>query len=283
MHSTQRRLGIALTLAGVLAALVYPLFTGALVAFVAAALSSDNQVTPKGEAQLTIVFYFGALLLVSAGLLLWASTHARVRASLTQVFFKDPLDPGGRGRLSPAWVLLVSTLAGLFLTVLMYLVRPGTPLFTFLYLEDGLFEYLTALAFGIAAFFMLRAAWAAGGDRDGRFPRRVRLLFVLAALGFFVIGMEEISWGQRIFGWSTPEAVKDTNVQDETNLHNIFNANFPLLYRLFALFPVPSCSPPGWSSKRNGSPSAGACCRTPACSAWPCSSPSWPSSGTTRS
>jgi hypothetical protein len=36
----------------------------------------------------------------------------------------------------------------------------------------------------------------------------------------FLIG-EEVSWGQRIFGWETPESVAAVNKQEETNLHNI--------------------------------------------------------------
>jgi len=46
----------------------------------------------------------------------------------------------------------------------------------------------------------------------------------LAALFFFIAG-EEISWGQRIFGWETPPWVEAHNIQDETTIHNldIFN------------------------------------------------------------
>ena len=32
---------------------------------------------------------------------------------------------------------------------------------------------------------------------------------------------EEISWGQRVFGFETPEALKEVNEQDEFNLHNL--------------------------------------------------------------
>jgi hypothetical protein len=38
---------------------------------------------------------------------------------------------------------------------------------------------------------------------------------------FFLIG-EELSWGQRIFGWETPESYASINKQKETNLHNIY-------------------------------------------------------------
>ena len=43
-------------------------------------------------------------------------------------------------------------------------------------------------------------------------------LFCLAL--FFQIG-EEISWGQRVFGWGTPETFSAVNKQSETNLHNV--------------------------------------------------------------
>jgi hypothetical protein len=42
----------------------------------------------------------------------------------------------------------------------------------------------------------------------------------LAALFFFGAG-EEISWGQRIFGFGTPQALSQVNKQEEFNLHNL--------------------------------------------------------------
>ncbi len=78
--------------------------------------------------------------------------------------------------------------------------------------EDGPVEYLTALLYlGAAACF----AWLFIRVRSGR------LWSALLALGFFLIAGEEISWGQRIFGIGTPEALKESNVQEEFNLHNI--------------------------------------------------------------
>jgi hypothetical protein len=47
-----------------------------------------------------------------------------------------------------------------------------------------------------------------------------------------MFGMEEISWGQRIFGWETPMYLAKINEQKETNIHNIFSK-----YRLF-FYPV---------------------------------------------
>lgn len=45
---------------------------------------------------------------------------------------------------------------------------------------------------------------------------------LLASSGIlFVLGGEEISWGQRLFGWGTPGVLARANKQDETNLHNL--------------------------------------------------------------
>jgi tetratricopeptide (TPR) repeat protein len=47
-----------------------------------------------------------------------------------------------------------------------------------------------------------------------------RWFFVLLALSCFYVAMEEISWGQQVFGWESPDFFKANNKQGETNLHN---------------------------------------------------------------
>lgn len=48
----------------------------------------------------------------------------------------------------------------------------------------------------------------------------LRIWILCAALGCFYIAGEEISWGQWVFGWITPEFWTAVNDQQETNLHN---------------------------------------------------------------
>jgi hypothetical protein len=43
----------------------------------------------------------------------------------------------------------------------------------------------------------------------------------LAVAGCFYTAGEEISWGQHMFGWTTPESWAAINKQNETNLHNV--------------------------------------------------------------
>jgi hypothetical protein len=82
--------------------------------------------------------------------------------------------------------------------------------------EDGVAEYLTALFFfgsglGFLALYRQSAR---------QFPLwRGLVILAWAALMFFFTG-EELSWGQRIAGIETPESVRQTNAQNEFNLHN---------------------------------------------------------------
>lgn len=76
--------------------------------------------------------------------------------------------------------------------------------------EDGLFEYLTALSFLITSIFFFI-----------NFLNQKKIVLVLFALIFFVGMGEEISWGQRIFNFGTPDYFKEKNIQNELNLHNL--------------------------------------------------------------
>ena len=73
-----------------------------------------------------------------------------------------------------------------------------------------LFEFIACGVFvSLLPHFMHRKQWAAVG------------LAATFSLVLFVMGMEEISWGQRIFQWQTSAYFSEHNVQGETNLHNL--------------------------------------------------------------
>jgi hypothetical protein len=83
--------------------------------------------------------------------------------------------------------------------------------------EDKFAENLQVLfwllAFG-ACFGVIRRLWMSG-------HRVIAFLYLVLSAGiFFMIG-EELSWGQRIFGWATPESIKAVNRQRETNIHSL--------------------------------------------------------------
>jgi hypothetical protein len=83
--------------------------------------------------------------------------------------------------------------------------------------EDTPIEYLTAIFYLIATAACIILAVRAKGKGWLRFN-----LGVLAFL-FFFVGMEEMSWGQRIFHFATPKLVGEYNNQDEFTIHNLYS------------------------------------------------------------
>ena len=97
------------------------------------------------------------------------------------------------------------------------LAAPFPRLFHFLIDEDHVIEWAQ-----FAAILLGSVAFAVAGWRAYRRNLRVlAILFGLVAVACFVVAGEEISWGQRILGLVTPDALKDINHQGETNIHNI--------------------------------------------------------------
>ena len=84
--------------------------------------------------------------------------------------------------------------------------------------EDGLVEMAGAIFFLGASILFLVAYLK-------RRTVNSTMLYSLPYLGlsllFFFGAGEEISWGQRVFGWETPSSMVELNQQQELNLHNI--------------------------------------------------------------
>ena len=81
--------------------------------------------------------------------------------------------------------------------------------------EDGVVEWGTFLAYVFAAGWLLlvvrkqsRSWWFKGAT------------FLLTAFCLVVAG-EEISWGQRLFGFKPPDVFLERNFQQELNIHNV--------------------------------------------------------------
>lgn len=72
-------------------------------------------------------------------------------------------------------------------------------------------------------FSLLVAGFFTCGYYFLKVKQKTKLLnfwFGLAAICCFYVAGEEISWGQHIWDWATPEYWTDVNDQQETNLHN---------------------------------------------------------------
>lgn len=87
-----------------------------------------------------------------------------------------------------------------------------------------------------ALFFLGYALFNARGIKDNSpFGLRPVLVVSLMFAAVFVILMEEMSWGQHLLGFNTPEAFQ-ANVQNETNFHNFYTYRFELAYYSTAIF-----------------------------------------------
>ncbi len=95
--------------------------------------------------------------------------------------------------------------------------------------EDSWVESLTAAWLILTALTLLAAALA-----EQRSPQRY--IYILAAIAFLFAFGEEISWGQRIIGFATPDFLLNINRQGEVNLHNIniTHAKFEVIYQVGA-------------------------------------------------
>ena len=58
-----------------------------------------------------------------------------------------------------------------------------------------------------------------------------RWIYILGGVALVFVAGEEISWGQRIFGFPTPDFLMDLNAQDEVNVHNINVKLFTRIYQ----------------------------------------------------
>ncbi|MCU0844425.1 MAG: hypothetical protein MUC76_05800 [Spirochaetes bacterium] len=85
--------------------------------------------------------------------------------------------------------------------------------YVYLISEDTPGEYATTTAYLAGCCVM---AWAMLKNRDAR-----TMINALLLLFMFFVGMEEISWGQRIIGIETADFFMEHNHQREFNLHNL--------------------------------------------------------------
>ena len=94
--------------------------------------------------------------------------------------------------------------------------------------EDYWVESLTAVWFFLAGLLLFVTARA-----ERSFLRRC--VYILGGMAMVFAAGEEISWGQRIFGFATPDFLMSLNEQQEFTVHNINYEPFESIYRNGAL------------------------------------------------
>jgi len=84
--------------------------------------------------------------------------------------------------------------------------------------EDESLEWATFWGFALAAVLFWWAALKQRAEKGG-----LPWFFLLVGLFCFVVGMEEISWGQRVLGFRPPAYFLEHNFQQELNFHNVMD------------------------------------------------------------
>jgi hypothetical protein len=148
----------------------------------------------------------------------WVSNgaHTQVLAPLASVRVHLREEASNRWGVAPglAEALFLLPFVG---AIGIVLARAYKPLFRFLTNEDSVLEWLQFVGFAAAFLLAIGCAWQL--RKAGR--PLLALVFLAFGIGcFFVVG-EEIAWGQRIFGFGTPEPLEEINEQKEVTVHNI--------------------------------------------------------------
>ncbi len=135
--------------------------------------------------------------------------------SFLDQFFSDSLKEWhfSKNFVKAVWVLPFIVL---FLGVLSGLI--DKELYKLVTGEDRLGESLQLLFFAgglILSLLVIRRLLSFGNPG-------IAALYLIIAVGLFLLIGEEISWGQRIFGWETSKDMSELNRQNETNLHNMY-------------------------------------------------------------
>ena len=111
-------------------------------------------------------------------------------------------------------IFLIPLKISLIILVIRVYVPDWRSTYSIIIREDGPIEYSTVIVY-LAAFIV-----SVNILRFFKNDKKFFVLFLVFSIGFFIIAMEEISWGQRILGFNTPDWFPESS-QHETNLHNL--------------------------------------------------------------
>ncbi len=169
-----------------------------------------------GSAPYYTPYYLGRLLVAAILALVLVAGIDRL-SDIAAPIYCTRLHPTKR---TAAYVVLAAAIAA----VVVFVVSPT--LFQEIALEDKALEWVSALLPLASSLAFAFAFWRILISEQRDIRRTVSLvLAALFAVTLFVIGMEEISWMQRVFNIETP-AIFTGNQQQEMNLHNMHSILF---------------------------------------------------------
>ena len=155
------------------------------------------------------------LQLGAAGLILVTSGRfCRTSAFLTSLL--SEISPSARRRRSFLLLALAFFLMGC--VVVLKLSVQDIYRYKRLLGEGGILEYLQALILFTSAW----VSWLIARDLWRRLAMRLHaVIYGIISFIMLFVGLEEIAWGQVLFGWKTPENIAAVNAQNQTTIHNL--------------------------------------------------------------
>ena len=189
-------------------------------------LSADKQLGGSSLVEIQTLNFLS--IAAAVGLLLmelieWRSRGAAWRIALEadyRALCAAPQAPASRRRaVAYAGFCLLIT-AGLLATIRWSFSAYGQNILAFeaLAQEHGLWESATAAFLLLAGLLLIRSALAVSADFN---PRWMLLAPIALGLVFITGTGEEINWMQELFGFATPEFLRERNIQHEASLHNM--------------------------------------------------------------
>ncbi|MFO8048063.1 MAG: hypothetical protein R6U29_03425, partial [Desulfosudaceae bacterium] len=105
-----------------------------------------------------------------------------------------------------------------------------------MFFEDGVIEYLQVIICIIIVFLTIAISVKSYRLKE----IQICLTYIILSIMFFVIGMEEISWGQRILNIDKPGFFIQNNPRNELNIHNLSGLFIPffIAHLFFATWSV---------------------------------------------
>lgn len=196
-----------------------------LIEFIRDYVSSDHDIKEVTRIDITHYFAYFVMFLGALGLLLTLKLDKKIKElavsyidfSKVRFFFLE--DEVSSNKKLSTYLFWVGSLTGLFMIIFFALI--GRPK------QEGLLEIFEETILLAASLIMFFAGLKA--------PRKISVRLFLIALVLFLMYGEEISWGQRLLKFGSPEFFTENNYQGEMNLHNFFNPIYDLVYKTFGL------------------------------------------------
>jgi hypothetical protein len=185
-------------------------------------ISPDQHIRPTGRRLLAQAITNSATGLFILGTFSFACTKETFRLQIARLTMTDELATWNSKTPDPFFIFILSSLIGITVITL-YGLRPMDG---FLFKKEGFFETSTAILFAISSVLLAHTALAAHNLHRQLTSNYLLFFYLGIAVIFFFISMEEISWGQTIFGFETPDGYSQVSQQQETNLHNLLSRSY---------------------------------------------------------